>query len=106
MCAYWERVLEAEDRAEEVITRAHDEEKEIVNGRRQEATAMVEEMKRDYGARLTGAKTESEQRVRRLQDDLQSDQQEGKAKSAAMVANKKDEIVKILLNAVLSVELE
>jgi F0F1-type ATP synthase membrane subunit b/b' len=104
--AYWERLLKTEDECEQRIADAVAQSAQLIEARRQEANTEVERLRSDYKARLDQARAESEESIRQLQENLQAGQQAKKARAAEQVRSHKDQIVELLLSAVLNVPLD
>jgi hypothetical protein len=102
----WRQILEAEDQGAETLRKAKQDEIRLIEQKRKEANDEVEKIRKRHTERLAEAKSQSDASVRALQEELQSGQQEKKAKAAEEVRSRKDAIVKLLLSAVLSVRLE
>lgn len=103
MTDYWEILLKAEDDSDMTIKNANEESVRIIDSKRKEADEEIKKLKENYTQNIQQSKQESDAIVQSLQDELQDSQQKGKERVAKQVLDKKDLIVDLLLNAVLSV---
>jgi F0F1-type ATP synthase membrane subunit b/b' len=99
----WELLLKTEDQCEGLIAEAVSQSAHLVERRHQEADAEVEKIRSEYKVMLDKARDEAEQSIRQLQDHLQDGQQDMKTHAAEQVLMHKEEIVELLLSAVLNV---
>jgi F0F1-type ATP synthase membrane subunit b/b' len=102
----WTAILKAEDEGEATIRTAHEQANRLIEQKRKEANDEVERLRAEHTERLSSAKAQSDESVRALREELQSGQQEKKAKAANDVRIRKDAIVQLLLSTVLNVHLE
>ena len=101
----WETILKAEDEAKAAIDKGDKEVQKIIESGREQVNKKKQDAKKQYDKKTEIEKNLSDDKIKDLQENLKSSQQRGKEKAAKQVIVKKEEIVNVLLDAVLKVEI-
>lgn len=103
--AIWEEILTAEDNYAKRVADADAQAKQLVDDKRKEASQKSKELQEQYRKSLQEKKQESDKKVADLQRSIEQGKKQQKDNAAHEVLLRKDQIVKMLIDAVLNIEI-